>query len=67
MRRERSTDFKPVHDGQWHEYSVELPLKGNLVGLRLDPASGPGEIAIDWMELRNAKGQKEKLWSFNAE
>ena len=67
MRRERSTGFKPVHDGKWHEYRVKLPLKGNLVGLRLDPASGPGKVEIDWIELFNSKDEREKLWSFDAE
>ena len=47
---QNSTPFETIHDGNWHKYSVKMPLKGRLNVLRIAPSGGPGEI-----ELRNIK------------
>lgn len=51
------------HDGASHDFELTLPFEG-LHSLRLDPASGPGEIAIERFELRDAAGQGVKLPAF---
>ncbi|MEM1027192.1 MAG: sulfatase/phosphatase domain-containing protein, partial [Planctomycetota bacterium] len=57
-------DFNLIHDGQWHEYEVTLPVVGELSGFRLDPGRGEGEIRIDWIELVSPDGTRLKRWDF---
>jgi hypothetical protein len=51
---QHSAHFDLLHDGQWHEYTVHLLLKGTLTRLRFDPGSGPGVVEVDWMEVQRA-------------
>ena len=39
------------------EYTVELPVIGDLRGLRIDPLQGPGTFRIDWITLEYAPGE----------
>lgn len=56
-----------AHDGQWHECTVLLPVEGDLGGLRLDPATEPGKVEIDWICLYSGDGQRLlKEWDFEA-
>lgn len=48
---ERSAAFSVKPDGEWHEYSVLLPALGKGARLRLDPASGAGDIVVAWIRL----------------
>ncbi len=64
--KQRGTFFKPVHDGQWHDYTLELPAAGKVSGLRLDASSGPGEILVERIRLLSADGAELKAWSFAA-
>ncbi|MDH7570714.1 MAG: sulfatase-like hydrolase/transferase, partial [Armatimonadota bacterium] len=63
--RERSVPLKVEHDGAWHEYTVKLPVQGEMTAFRLDPAAGPGRIEIDWIRLRGADGRVQKEWTFD--
>jgi len=46
-----SVTFPELHDGQWHEYTATLPVKGQLQGIRFDPSTAAGEMAIAWIKL----------------
>ena len=48
--QEKSSSVTMFHDGKWHTYSVELPIKGHINSLRFDPASDEGTIEIDWFK-----------------
>jgi arylsulfatase A-like enzyme len=61
FNKEQSVALTMQHDGEWHDYKVELPAE-KLTGLRLDPASGKGEIRIGSLELRDAAGKLVKAW-----
>ena len=63
--RERSVGMAVTHDGQWHDYSVRLPMKGQMEALRIDPANGAGRIEFGWMRLKSADGQTLKEWKFD--
>jgi len=47
----RSAHFEIVHDGQWRDYDVPLEAAGTLAALRLDPATAPGIIEVQLIEL----------------
>jgi len=59
--RERSIVLDLPHDGEWHEVSAALPAT-SILRVRLDPASAPGEIAIAWVRLRDARGEVVREW-----
>ncbi len=48
---ERRTSFPTEPDGQWHEYGIECPFDLDLSQLRIDPATGPGSVEIDWVKI----------------
>ncbi|MCU0961451.1 MAG: hypothetical protein MUF48_15250 [Pirellulaceae bacterium] len=48
---ERVVTFRAQHDGQWHEYQVELDTGGDLTALRLDPGGSAGEAEVDWISI----------------
>ncbi|MFQ6130515.1 MAG: sulfatase [Armatimonadota bacterium] len=64
FHRTRSVTFELSHDGTWHEHSLELPVDGRLMALRLDPGTAPGEIEIDWVRIRKPDGVLLKAWDF---
>ena len=47
----KSTHFDLLHDGQWHDYSAPLDVKGTLTRLRLDPGGAPGRIEVARMTV----------------
>ncbi len=64
FHRDRSVGFEPRHDGQWHEYTVALPVEGALRAVRIDPSTAPGLMEIDWIRLVGADGGVLKAWEF---
>ncbi|MEM1028389.1 MAG: sulfatase-like hydrolase/transferase [Planctomycetota bacterium] len=46
------------------EYRTDLNAKGKLTSLRFDPAQGPGEVGIEWIELQDAFGRTLQRWDF---
>jgi len=48
---EHSQQFKLIHDGQWHDYTVRLDARGTVTRLRLDPGGTPGAIEVEKIEL----------------
>jgi hypothetical protein len=55
---EQNVAFEPIHDGQWHDYTLTLPVKQPAVTfLRLDSGSSPGEIRLERWVLKDATGR----------
>ncbi|HIQ20547.1 MAG TPA: hypothetical protein EYH34_04820 [Planctomycetes bacterium] len=48
---DKAKHFALDGDGQWHEYTVPLDVRGTLVDLRLDPGTGPGQFECDWIRV----------------
>ena len=48
---EHSQQFKLIHDGQWHDYTVRLDARGTVTRLRFDPGGTPGVIEMEKIEL----------------
>ncbi len=64
FHRGRSTAFDVKHDGQWHEYEVELRIAAPLTALRIDPSQGPGRIEVESIRLIGADREAIKQWRF---
>lgn len=60
-----SQTFKPVHDGQPHEYKISFATKRPLVSVRLDPATAPGELMLERVTLLDGKGNTKFRWVMN--
>ncbi len=54
--------FAVVHDGQWHEMTLSIAELKVLHGLRLDPCAGAGEVRIEGLQLKDARGTALKSW-----
>lgn len=63
--RQRSVTVPLRHDGRWNNYSAEVPAKGQVKSLRLDPCSAAGEIGIDFVRLSDAQGKEVATWRFD--
>lgn len=48
---EYRSNFRVPPDGQWHTCEVECPFDRPLRLFRLDPATEPGEVEIDWIRV----------------
>ena len=59
-----SVNFEINHDRKWHEYSVKIPVKNILKGLRIDPCTTPGNVEFEWIEICNSAGKTLKKWNF---
>lgn len=64
FHRDRAVFFTPQHDGQWHDYRFQLATGGPIATLRIDPSSGPGEMAIESIRLLSPQGAALKAWKF---
>ncbi len=62
--RDRSTHFEIQHDGEQHEYSVSLLAKNPVIGVLIDPSTGPGTITISNIRLTTADGKLIHQWKF---
>ncbi len=54
--------FTVKHDGQWQEVTLTIAETKTLHGMRLDPCSGEGEVRIEALQLKDAKGTVLKSW-----
>jgi hypothetical protein len=59
---ENTTPFESMHDGEWHSYKVDMPLKGRLSHIRIQPSGSPGDIEIKNIVLVNADGYYIRDW-----
>jgi hypothetical protein len=62
LHRDRSAAFTPQHDGEWHNYLIPLPVETPITVLRFDLASGPGEIEVEFLRLRDHEKKLIKQW-----
>ena len=62
LHRDRSAAFTPKHDGEWHNYLIPLPVETPVTVLRFDLASGPGEIEVEFLRLRDHEKKLIKQW-----
>ena len=63
FHRDRSVRFEPAHDGEWHPHTVSLPVKQSLTGLRIDPSTGPGEVRLGAIRLKDQEGRVIRTWT----
>jgi hypothetical protein len=57
-------DFKPTHDGEWHDYEVSFAAEGALRQIRIDPSTAEGPIEVDWVRLCKPDGTVLREWGF---
>ena len=59
---EKTNEFKGIHDGNWHQYKVEMPISGTLKVLKIQPSSGKGVIELRNIELVSAEDYYIREW-----
>ena len=59
----KSSSFTPIHDGQWHQYKVAIPVSANISLFNITPASSAGVIDIKNLEMETVDGYKLRDWS----
>tara|TARA_B100000315_G_C14588639_1_gene594523 strand:+ start:3260 stop:5131 length:1872 start_codon:yes stop_codon:yes gene_type:complete len=59
----RRLSFTPIHDNEWHEYWVPFKTASALKSIRLDPATAPGQMDIEWIRVEE-KGDTVIEWRF---
>lgn len=62
---ENATPINCIHDGNWHTYQVEMPLKKNLKVIKIKPAAAEGEISIRNIRLITNDGYLIRDWPLN--
>lgn len=62
---ENSTPFKGIHDGEWHSYSLAMPLQKILKVIKIQPSSGEGEIALRNIKIVTNDGYLIRNWPLN--
>jgi hypothetical protein len=63
--RDRTAPFTPQHDNEWHDYEVKLLVETPIELLRFDPSTGPGEIHVEYLRLKDHDGKVVKEWLFS--
>jgi len=61
---DRSTPIVINHDGKEHNYQVKITPKNPLQAIRIDPASGTGEITLSDIKLTTVDGKTLHQWKF---
>jgi len=59
---EQRVGFKPIHDDQWHDDVVRLPVSEAITFLRFDPGNAPGLIRVARFVLKDGAGSVVKAW-----
>ena len=54
--------FPVIHDGQWQAVALKIPEAKPLYALRFDPCSGPGEVRIKSLQLKDLSGKVLRSW-----
>lgn len=60
----RKVEAPLTHDGLWREANFRLEASETITRLRLDMATGPGEIAFDWIQAEGSNGPAI-VWEFS--
>ena len=56
--------FSIEHNDQWHEIKVPFKCDHEIREIRLDPATQPGMVQIDWMRLTKPNDKILREWTF---
>ena len=56
--------FTVIHDGEWHDYRIEMNVDHQLNEIRIDPCTGPGKLDIQWISLETKDETIVKKWTF---
>jgi hypothetical protein len=59
---EKTSEFKGIHDGKWHQYKVEMPLGRTLKVLKIQPSTDKGMIELRNIELVSAGDYYIRDW-----
>ncbi len=59
---EKTSEFKGIHDGNWHQYKVEMPIGRILKVLKIQPSSGEGVMELRNIELVSAGDYYIRDW-----
>jgi hypothetical protein len=60
---EQHVTFEPIHDGQWHDYTLALPVEQPAITfLRFDACSAPGKVRLERFVLKDKNGRVLKVW-----
>lgn len=62
---ENTTAIKSIHDGVWHQYSIEMTLTSVLKVIKIQPSSGVGEVAFRNIKLVTKDGYLIRDWPLN--
>lgn len=62
LPRGEHLEFEVTHDGQWHDYTLELNTDKQIHALRFDPCSSPGIVRVESLQLRDANGKTIHEW-----
>nr|WP_246146312.1 sulfatase [Rubripirellula lacrimiformis] len=60
----RSKPFSVQHDGNDHQYRVQWSAQSPVVGVRIDPAKGEGQIVLSNLRITTADGNDVYRWEF---
>lgn len=59
-----SQNFDVIHDGEQHDYSVDLTPENVVTSIRIDPSRGTGTIQLSKVELITGDGELVHRWQF---
>ena len=62
--RDRSKSFEVSHDGEPHQYVIEGSADNPDAAIRIDPATGSGQIRVANLTLTTDDGQVLHRWKF---
>lgn len=65
FRPERALEFAAQAPAAWNNYVVTLPEVTALQGIRIDPGNTQGEVAFDWIRLKDGQGKLLRAWEFD--
>lgn len=54
--------IQSIHDGEWHEYSINFPIKAVLQRIRVKPSSGKGLVKLRNIRIETSDGHYIRDW-----
>lgn len=64
FKADRSQKFDVQHDGQSHDYRIDIDPKSPVLGIRIDPSRGSGKTIISELRLTDEANNLIYQWSF---
>jgi arylsulfatase A-like enzyme len=63
--RDRSEPFDVRHDGEPHAYAVTFCPQHPILAVRIDPATGPGQLQLSDIKLTDTEGNTVYQWNLS--